>query len=457
MDQLDIDKAPEVRLARFAAELTEVDMTDTLLHSGRRSLVNIFATAFSGCREEAITILLQTEMPFAATGNCTLIGRSERTNPMLAACLNSAGANIFDFDDTHETTIIHPAAPVFSALFALAEDRSEIGQSISGRDLLRAFILGCEVECRIGNAISPGHYARGWHITSTCGIFGATAATGHLLGLSTEKMKHAFATAAAQSAGLAQSVGTMTKSLSVGNAARLGYISAHLAASGLTGPAQPLSGTAGYLHVYADAPKLEALTEGLGEEWEAAKNTYKPYPVGVVLNPVIEAVLHMREKDGLRLPDVAHINLVGHPLLRKRTDRPQAATGRETQVSAQHAVAICLIRGSAGLSEFNDAAAAETLAIGRPAIRFEDSNAHGIDAIEIIVYLKDGRKIVRKIEHCAGSRARPLTDAALEVKLSTAASIVEFGGDVSSLISALWQIDEASDAASIIRMFRSDI
>ncbi|WP_209427164.1 MmgE/PrpD family protein [Pararhodobacter sp. SW119] len=446
------DRAAEDRLATFAAELGHADLTEDLLHSGRRSLVNIFATAFTGCAEEAISILLETEAPFAAPGNCTLIGRGERTNPALAACLNGAGANIFDFDDTHEATIIHPAAPVFPALFALAEARSETGKPVAGRDLLRAFILGCEVECRIGNAMSPEHYARGWHITSTCGIFGAAAATGHLLGLSPERMRHAFSAAAAQSAGLVETLGTMAKSVSVGNAARLGFMSALLAAQGLTGPARPLSGTRGYLRVYADAPRIDALTAALGSHWEAASNTYKPYPVGVVLNPVIEAVLDMREADGLRLPDVARIELTGHPLLRQRTDRADAATGRETQVSAQHAVAIALLRGTAGLAEFGDAAAAATLAAGRPEIEFTDSDAHGIDSIEITVHLSNGRRIGRQIDHAAGSRARPLTDGALETKLSTAAKAAGFKGDIQGLIAALWKIDSAPDAAVIVRM-----
>ncbi len=92
---------------------------------------------------------------------------------MSAAFLNAAAGNIADFDDTHLRTVIHPTAPVAPALFALAELRR-----VSGAELLHAFALGVEIECRIGNAISPAHYGRGWHITSTCGFFGAAAAAG---------------------------------------------------------------------------------------------------------------------------------------------------------------------------------------------------------------------------------------------------------------------------------------
>lgn len=445
---------PEARLARFAADLTDADLSESVLHEGKRTLVNIFATAFTGCREEAISIMLRAEGPFSAPGDCTLIGRSERVGPMLAAALNGASANIFDFDDTHEATIIHPAAPVFPPLFALAETRAALGTPLLGRDLLRALVLGCEIECRIGNALSPGHYARGWHITSTCGIFGAAAATGHVLGLTPEQMCHAFATAAGQSAGMVETLGTMAKSVSVGNAARLGFASATLASQGLTGPARPLTGARGYLRVYAEEPRIAALTEGLGRDWEAAKNTYKPYPVGVVLNPVLEAVLDMREREGLRLPDLARLELVGHPLLRQRTDRAEVTTGREAQVSAQHAVAIALLRGRAGLEEFSDAAARQTAAEGRPDIRFEDSEARAVDSVAVTAHLKDGRQLRRDIAHAAGSQVRPLTDAALEEKLTTAATRADYRGDVSALLDALWRIDKAPDAARIIHMTR---
>jgi 2-methylcitrate dehydratase PrpD len=94
----------------------------------------------------------------------TVLGRTERLDLLGAAFINAVGANLLDYDDTHLPTVIHPTAPVAPAALALAEQRG-----LSGTAMLHAFILGAEVECRIGNAVSPGHYARGWHITSTCG------------------------------------------------------------------------------------------------------------------------------------------------------------------------------------------------------------------------------------------------------------------------------------------------
>ena len=136
-----------------------------------------------------------------------------------AAFVNAASGNVFDFDDTHHPTIIHPTAPVAPALFALAES-----QPMSGAALLHAFVLGVEVECRLGNAVSPWHYRRGWHITSTCGVFGAAAAVAKVLALDAEHIVWALGNASAQSSGLVETLGTMAKSIGVGAAARGGLV-----------------------------------------------------------------------------------------------------------------------------------------------------------------------------------------------------------------------------------------
>ena len=160
---------------------------------------------------------------------CDICGHrpSERLDAMGAAFANAVSANLLDFDDTHLDTIIHPAAPVAAPVLALAQARGFSGQAV-----LAAFILGVEVECRVGNAVSPGHYARGWHITSTCGVFGAAAACGWLLKLSAGQIANAIGIAASQSAGIVENLPSAAKNVSVGNAARNGLFAALLAAEG---------------------------------------------------------------------------------------------------------------------------------------------------------------------------------------------------------------------------------
>src|SRR4029077_15832464 len=125
----------------------------------------------------AVSLAVRVLMPYFGPAQATIIGRSERPDALNEAFLNAVSANVLENDDTHLATVIHPAAPVVPGLLALAERRP-----VSGAQLLHALILGVEAECRIGLGVMPTHYRRGWHITATCGIFGAAAAAGKLLG-----------------------------------------------------------------------------------------------------------------------------------------------------------------------------------------------------------------------------------------------------------------------------------
>src|SRR4029077_5371225 len=183
--------------------------------------------------------------------------------------------------------------------------------------------LGVEIECRIGRAISPGHYAKGWHITSTCGVFGAATAAGKLMGLDERRTSWALASAATQACGLCECLGWPAKSIGVGNSARNGLWSAQLAQRGLEGPPEPIASVQGFLSAMAEPPNWPALIEGLGETWEIEGNSIKPYPCGFVIHPVLDWVLDLR-RDHPR-ESIERVIVRGHPLL---SDRPTDRTSR---------------------------------------------------------------------------------------------------------------------------------
>jgi 2-methylcitrate dehydratase PrpD len=438
---------PSASLARFVARTRWDQIPGEVRHEAKRALVNFFGTALAGCADPAIGAAQAVFAPFSAGHACTVIGRTESTDALHAASLNAMSGNVFDYDDTHLPTIIHPTAPVAPALLALAQIRG-----LSGRDLLLAFVLGVEIECRLGNAVSPGHYQRGWHITSTCGVFGAAAASARALGLDELRTLWALGNASAQSCGLVETLGSMAKSIGVGNAASNGLLSALLAAQGFQGPAQPIEGPRGFLRVTCDAPDIAALTDGLGERWELRKNTYKPYPCGVVLNPVIEASLALQRRHGpLALAELVRVELRGHPLLRERTDRPLPQSGREAQVSAQHAVAVCLARGRAGLDEFSDASVADanSRALADKLVFIDDSR-RGIESAGVTLRLRDGRSLVHEVEVARGSLGAPLGDRELEDKLVELAAWGGSACEARPLLDALWSLDERADAGSLM-------
>jgi len=427
----------ERALVRFAVGLDLADVPAAVVHQGRRSLVNIVATSLAGCREPAVDKALRVLSPHSSGGRVALLGRRETADMLLAAFVNAMAANILDFDDTHPATIIHPSAPVVPALAALAQTRGT-----AGRAFLAAFLAGAEALCRIGNAVYPSHYVRGWHITSTCGVFGSALGASSLLGLDAQAAGWAIANAAAQSSGMVQTLGTMSKSISVGGAARNGLLAALLAGEGFSGPDDTLSGARGFLRLYCDGPPdLGAITEGLGSEWTFATNTYKPYPAGVVLNAVIDAALDLR-RQGLADPSLVRaLTVHAHPLLRERTDRPDVESGRLSQVSLQHALAIVVMRGRAGLDEFSDAAVAATRG-RRPRVAFIDEPQRDIYSLAMRAELTDGRTMRSDIAAARGSAGNPMSDDDLSGKFRRHAAAAGFTQDhMEGLLEQLWQID----------------
>jgi 2-methylcitrate dehydratase PrpD len=437
-------------LSRWVANLRWEDIPVEVRREAGRALLNYFATAIGGSREPAIAIALRTLVRFGGAPRASLAGRSERVDPFAAAFLNAASANVFDFDDTHPATIIHPTAPVAPALFAFAE-----AFALPGKDLLLAFVAGAEATCRIGNAVSPGHYRRGWHITSTCGVFGAAIAVARALALDAGHIAWAIGNASAQTGNTVETLGTMAKSLGVGNTARNGLLAGLLARDGFSGPARPLEGDHGFLRVATDAPRMAAVCEGLGTRWELLTNTYKPYPCGVVLNPVLEACLALARDPRLALDGIERIDVVGHPLLRERTDRPGVRSGREAQVSAQHAVAVALARGRAGLAEFSDAAAADPAlrALGSK-LAFTDDERCAVDAARVTVRLREGATLEHVVEHAYGGEHRPMTDAHLEAKLHDLIAYAGAEVNPAPLVAAIRTLEHAPDAARVMTLAR---
>jgi 2-methylcitrate dehydratase PrpD len=442
---------PTSGLARFVAECRWQDLPEPVRKEAKRSLLNFFATSLAGCREPPVEKAVRALLPFAASATASVIGRLERLDLFNAAFVNAMSANVFDFDDTHPNTIIHPTAPVAPALFAFAET-----YGLAGEALLLAFVLGAEAECRIGNAVSPGHYRRGWHITSTCGVFGAAIAVGKVIALDSQRLVWAIGNAAVQTGGLVEALGTMSKSISVGNAARNGLLAALLARDDFSGPDRPLEGERGFLRIATDHPDLEAVCDGLGEKWELLSNTYKPYPCGVVLNPVLDACMALSKDSRLVVSDIEEIEIVGHPLLRERTDRPNARSGREAQVSAQHAVAISLTRSRAGLPEFSNEAVSDASLqeLGRK-VAFSDNERYAVDSARVTIRLRSGLTLERVVDHAYGGSARPMSDADLELKLRQLMAYGRVRRDPAPLIEAIWQLEHASDAGSLLALARA--
>jgi len=258
-------------------------------------------------------------------GDCTVFGDGAGYAPPAAALLNGALAHSLDFDDTHAAGSIHSSAPIFPAAYAAAEI-----MGASGRDLIAAVVAGYEVQIRLSLALGPAdHYARGFHPSATCGVFGAAAAAGKLLGLDRAGLVSAFGIALSQAAGSMQFLenGAWTKRSHVGQAAQNGLMAALLASEGYLGPTGAFEGKAGFLNAYAPAPDPAKAVAGLGARWETMRLAVKPYPSCRYSHAAMDAIAALRAEHAIAPEEVEAVtiglprvglNIIGAPLAAKQ-------------------------------------------------------------------------------------------------------------------------------------------
>ena len=438
--------SPSATLARFIADSHWSDVPAAVRHAAKRALLNFIGAAIGGSRDIAIERAIAALARFSGPAQASVIGRAERFDMLTAAFLNAASGNVLDFDDTHHPTVVHPTSPVAPAVLALTQNRR-----MSGADCLHALVLGMEAACRTGNAVTLQHYIRGWHITSTCGAVGAAAAAAKALKLDAASTLAALGHGANQACGLVESLGSMAKSVSVGNAARNGLLAAFLAGEGLTAAPATLEGERGFARVMSDDPHVSALTEGLGERWEILNNALKAYPSGIVLHPVVDACLELSARHRPRAEMIDRIVVTGNPLLKQRADRPRPSSGRTASVSAQHTVAVCFLFGDAGITRYTDACVVDPAvqALGSR-VTVEQDPAIVIEAADVRVHLRNGQVHDARISHALGSLARPMTDAQVEVKVRTLAGPTVL--PLERLFEAVWTLDRHDDASMLVEL-----
>jgi 2-methylcitrate dehydratase PrpD len=400
-------------LAAYVVHARADDLPAPVRGEACRTLLNWAGCTVGGSRHETVDIAVRALSPLSGQRDATLLGRRERVDILHASLINGISSHVLDFDDTHLKTVIHPAGPVASAILALAETRP-----VSGRDFLHALVLGAEVECRIGNAVYPAHYDRGWHITGTTGVFGSAAACGRLLELSEQQMRWAFGLAATQPVGLREMFGTMTKSFHPGRAAQNGLTSALLARENFTSSDAGLEAKTGWAHVLSTACDFSQITDGLGQHYEILLNTYKPFACGVVLHPIIDACLRLRADHHLTPDGIDRIDLRVHPLVLELTGKHAPQTGLEGKFSVYFAAAVAIAAGAAGVKQFTDAWVhqPEVVALSERVFTTVDPSIGEAQARAVIT-LKDGRRVETFVEHAVGSVERPMSDGDLDAKV----------------------------------------
>ena len=411
--------------------------------AARRTLLNVLGTAASAAGSPAVTVLLAAAAEQGSAGDVQVPGLARTLDPYWGALVTGTAAHLDDFDDTHLATVIHPGAAALATVLSLAQETAP-----SGAVFLGAFAVGCEAQLRIGNAISPAHYDHGWHITGTCGVFGAAVAASALLGLDAEAASRALSLAATMTLGHREAFGSMTKPLHAGKAAANGVLAARLAAAGLAAPADPL-GPGGVLEVLAAAVDRGALGRG----WELELNSFKTYPCGVVAHPAMDAAIAVSGR--IDPAEITAITLRCHPLVPELMGTLHPADGLRSRFSARHGVAVGLRFGRAGLAEFSDATAtAPEVARLRGLITLDPDPGVARDAAVLRIETRSADPVEIRTEHTRGSIARPLTDDELQDKVQALVTPVLGDGAADRIREAVDELPGVGDVSGLLTALR---
>ncbi len=433
-------------LARYIVNARFADIPQNVRHEASRALLNALGCAIGSARHETVENALAAIKDFSGPPQAAVFGRSERLDALHAALINGISMHVLDYDDTHARAV-HPSAPLWPALLAYAEWRQ-----ISGADLILAFVLGVETECRIALSVFPEHYDRGWHITGTAGIFGAAAAIGKLLGLNEQQMRWALGIAATQSSGLREMFGSMCKSLHPGRAAQGGMTAALMASKNFTSANNAIEGERGWAHVTSTRFDPAVITGELGTRFELMSNMYKPYACGLVVHAAIDGCIQLRNKHALQPQDIARVDLTVCPIVMELTAIKEPRTGLEGKFSIFHAAATAIVFGAAGEPQFGTAAVNDerVMTLRRKVTVAADAALKKIQA-RITVTLNDGRAFTQSVENALGTLARPMSDQDLEEKFRSLTDGVLASVEAGTLIDLCWSAETLADAAAVAR------
>ena len=437
-------------LARYIVNAQADDLPQPVRDHAVRTFLNWLGCAVGSCNHEAVDIAIKALAPFSGAAQASVLGRTERVDIFNAALFNGISSHVFDFDDTHLKTVIHPAGPVASAIFALAEYRP-----VSGAEFLHALALGVEVECRIGNAVYPNHYDVGWHITGSTGSFGAAAAVGKLLGLNEQQMTWALGIAASQPVGLREQFGTMTKSFHPGRAAQNGLTAALLASGGYTSSEQSIEAKRGWANVTSTKQDYREITDDLGVRHESLLNSYKPFACGIVIHPSIDGCIQLRNEHRLTADMITSIHLKVHPLVLELTGKRTPKVGLEGKFSVFHSAAVAIIDGRAGENQYSDAAVLDPKTIRlRDSVEATVDPTIAADSVHITVQLADGRTLEKFVEHAIGSKDRPMDNDDLAVKFMDLVTPTLGAVRAEQLLNACWALPGAADLSLLTELSR---
>jgi 2-methylcitrate dehydratase PrpD len=391
----------------------------------------------------------------AADGPSLVFGTGRRVTALDAALVNGTASHALDFDDCNNTLGGHPSAPILPALFALAEQ-----MGASGREFIAAYVAGFETECKISLGVNLYQYTRGWHPTTTIGVFGAAAACARLLRLTDERTTTALSIAASLAAGIKSNFGTMTKPLHVGHCARSGLFAALLARDGFTANPLAFEHKQGYFEVFNGAGNYDVakILPAWGKPWDIVEPgiAIKQYPCCGSTHPAIDAMLMLVREHDLKPEQVERIDAWTHKRRLEHTNRPDPQSTFDAKFSVQYCLARALADRKVVIGHFEEDTYRD------PAIRRLLARVHAAPyttaqfpadnhfAAEVKVTLRDGTVHAQKVDQPFGrTSGNPLPPELLKEKFVNCALRALPESNVNELYVAIQGFEKCSDVREL--------
>jgi 2-methylcitrate dehydratase PrpD len=436
-------------LINFILNTNFKDIPKEAINSANRSLVNIMGCMIGGSSHPILKNIQDSLSEFSGLPNSTVAGFNPKTDSLNATLLNTIACSAYAFDDTHSEAIVHPSGPVASSLFSLTEQKI-----FSGEEFLAAFTVGVEVICRISLAISvhPAEGSLSWMQSSVIGGIGSAAACSKLLGLNFKQTKSAIALASSQASGFRSMFGTMAIPLLPAHGAQTGIRAAILAKNGLDCSTVCLESIHGFFDVFSSKANFNSIIEGLGSNYEINKNTFKPYPCGIVIHPIIDALLNIKKNPKFNLEKISKIKVFSNTSAFKLTAN-RANDKFQARTSLYYWSAIALTQNSVGISSlddkfFNDQALIDL----QDKIYVIPKDEINSDAARVEILLNDGSTINSEIFHCIGSRSCPMNNNEIGDKFLNLSYPILGIAISKRILNYCWNIQDLSDVSKIIKL-----
>jgi 2-methylcitrate dehydratase PrpD len=404
---------------------------------------------------EAAPTAVRATLGRGVSGSSRILGTADRTSAPDAALANGVAAHALDYDDMCFVSLAHPSCALVPAVVAAAE----LARA-PGRVALEGYVVGFELECRLGAVMNPRHYhGRGWHCTSTIGTVGAAAAAARVLGLDPPATAHALGIAASAACGLKENIGSMVKPLHAGLAARNGVFAVQLAQQGFVASEHAIDGPQGYL-VAMDSERppsaLAAAGNDLDVRWEILETgvTVKLYPSCAATHPPLDALLDLVERHGFSAEGVDAIEVEVDSMTPRLLIHERPTTGLEAKFSMPFCAAAAVVFGRPTIDTFSvDRIRNERIQAFMPRVSMRANQAFDHSAplsqARVTVRLRDGRTLTAMAEGARGYPGR-LSEEELAAKFLGCAAPVLTESGAREAWAAVRDLDNAERVEAIL-------